>query len=95
MVPSASDLQAVLDAANSVEGIEVESTDGATVISAVASDPSRIEIRLTFDTSEGRLLRERRVAHGPVAGLALDPPIVMFDREIVVSEDLQGWEPSD
>ncbi len=61
----------------------------------MSSDRPQTVISLTLDTGAGRLLRERQVAQQHVDGLGSDPPIVMFDREIVLAEDLLNWEPTE
>ncbi len=92
--PTPAAINLAIEIASANPGIQARSEGSMTTLHGLSSDIEGMRIDLTFDQSEGRLVRLRRVATRPLQGLNLDAPIVTYERFNLVAETLGHWAPT-
>jgi hypothetical protein len=90
-VPTRTLVESAFDAVRLVPRVIVVATGATAEVSGTSDDPFGTRISVTVDTAGMRFLSECRVATEALPGLELKPPIVMFSRQILVSELLDDW----
>ena len=92
-VPPPELVDRTVEAISSMNDISVLRSGESVTAKAELDTTGRILIELTFDMRSHRLAGEARLSLDPISYLDLVPPIEMFERSILLSEDLASWPP--
>lgn len=87
-VPPADLTNAIVAAAARIPEVSVEDRGTTVVLSGTTGEPDNVLTTIVLDVRSGQLISEERVAHGQLPSLAADPPILMLERNIKLSESL-------
>ena len=82
-----------VEAISSMGDISVLRSGDSVTATAELDTIGRVLIELDFDMRSHRLVRETRLSLDPIFYLDLVPPIELFERSILRSEDLTSWSP--